>query len=68
MTLHGLLDLRLDRWQPWGASQSINEVKATSIIEDGSVLVEFAMQSGDKISLRATGRIEGFPELRIDDR
>ena len=48
-----ILEIVINRLEPWGPSESINEVSGPAVAGDGSQTLEIEMQSGDVLTLRA---------------
>lgn len=46
-------EFSVERAQPWGPSESINEVSLLHVFEEGSFTVRIEMQSGDGIHVTA---------------
>jgi hypothetical protein len=61
-----LLDIAINRVQPWGPSEWINEVRGPTVADDGTETLEIETQAGEVLKFRA--RLIVMPATPTDDR
>jgi hypothetical protein len=64
LIVRGLRKLTCEHEQPWGPSNSVNEVRGpTEVVHGGSMRLEIELQSGDSIVVEA----ESFETAAIEE-